>query len=126
MSDRASSENDSAAARNTGAFRIEHDSMGEVEVPLEALWGAQTQRALAHSLSGEPMPREVIIALAQIKSAAAAVNAELGIIDADMAQAIRDAADEIALGERGSGGHLEHFPLDVFQTGSGTSSNMNA
>jgi fumarate hydratase class II len=107
-------------------FRIEHDSMGEVRVPAEALWGAQTERARAHRLSGERMPREVIIALARIKSAAAAVNAELGIIDADMAQAIQDAAREIAVGEVGDGGHFEDFPLDVFQTGSGTSTNMNA
>ncbi len=107
-------------------FRIEHDSMGEVRVPAEALWGAQTERARAHRLSGERMPREVIIALARIKSAAAAVNAELGIIDADMAQAIQDAAREIAVGDVGDGGHFEDFPLDVFQTGSGTSTNMNA
>src|SRR5258708_5437053 len=107
-------------------FRIEHDSMGEVRVPAEALWGAQTERARAHRLSGERMPREVVIALARIKSAAAAVNAELGIIDDDMAQAIQDAAREIAVGEVGDGGHLEDFPLDVFQTGSGTSTNMNA
>ena len=107
-------------------FRIEHDSMGEVRVPAKALWGAQTERARAHRLSGERMPREVIIALARIKSAAAAVNAELGIIDADMAQAIQDAAGEIAVGEVGDGGRFEDFPLDVFQTGSGTSTNMNA
>jgi fumarate hydratase, class II len=107
-------------------YRIEHDSMGDVEVPADALWAAQTQRASAHSLSGETMPREVIIALAMIKSEAAAVNAELGVIDADMAQAIREAALEIAVGETGNGGHFEDFPLDVFQTGSGTSTNMNA
>ena len=100
--------------------------MGEVRVPADALWGAQTQRARAHSVSGEQMPREVIIALARIKSAAAAVNAELGVIDAEMARAIQDAAREIAVGEKGDGGHFEHFPLDVFQTGSGTSTNMNA
>ena len=100
--------------------------MGEVQVPVEAMWAAQTQRARAHRLSGETMPREVIIALARIKSEAAAVNAELGVIDGDMAQAIREAAREIAIGEKGEGGHFEHFPLDVFQTGSGTSTNMNA
>ncbi len=109
-----------------GGFRVEHDSMGEVKVPGDALWAAQTQRASAHRMSGDPMPREVIIALAAIKSAAAAVNAELGVIDADMAQAIGAAAQEIAVGETGEGGHFEHFPLDVFQTGSGTSTNMNA
>jgi fumarate hydratase, class II len=103
-----------------GQFRVEHDSMGEVRVPADALWGAQTERARAHRMSGEQMPHEVIVALARIKSAAAAVNAELGIIDAEMAQAIQKAADEIA-----SGSHFQHFPLDVFQTGSGTSTNMN-
>jgi fumarate hydratase, class II len=115
------------------AFRIEHDSMGDVEVPAQALWGAQTQRARANALSGERMPREVIVALAQIKAAAAAANAELGIIDPDMAQAIHAAADDIAVSdgndasdEGRNGGHFEDFPLDVFQTGSGTSTNMNA
>jgi fumarate hydratase class II len=116
-------------------FRTEHDSMGEVLVPAAALWGAQTQRARAHAISGEQMPREVIVALARIKSASAAVNAELGIIDADMALAIQEAAEEITAAEASSGpggsgpggsGWLEHFPLDVFQTGSGTSTNMNA
>jgi fumarate hydratase, class II len=116
----------SDSAADAAAFRIEHDSMGEVQVPAEALWAAQTQRAQAHRMSGEPMPRAVIVALAKIKSAAAAVNAELGVIDADMAEAIKDAAREIAEGEKGEGGHFEHFPLDVFQTGSGTSTNMNA
>jgi fumarate hydratase class II len=116
----------SDSASEAAEFRIEHDSMGEVQVPASALWAAQTQRARAHRVSGEAMPREVIIALARIKSAAAAVNAELGVIDADMALAISDAALEIAGGEMGDGGHLEQFPLDVFQTGSGTSTNMNA
>jgi fumarate hydratase, class II len=101
-------------------FRIEHDSMGEVRVPAEALWGAQTERARANRMSAERVPREVIMALARIKSAAAAVNAELGVIGTEMARAIQQAADEVA-----SGARLEHFPLDVFQTGSGTSSNMN-
>ena len=108
------------------AFRVEHDSMGEVQVPSDALWGAQTQRARAHVLSGERMPREVIVALAQIKSAAAAVNAELGVIDAEVAQAIQASARQISAGEPGNDDYLEHFPLDVFQTGSGTSTNMNA
>jgi fumarate hydratase, class II len=116
----------SKSRSEAAAYRIEHDSMGEVQVPADALWGAQTQRASAHRLSGETMPREVIIALALIKSEAAAVNAELGVIDADMAQAIGEAAREIAVGETGDGGHFEDFPLDVFQTGSGTSTNMNA
>jgi len=116
----------SDSAPRDARFRVEHDSMGEVLVPADALWAAQTERARVHSVSGEPMPRAVIIALAGIKSAAAAVNAELGIIDAEMAQAIGAAAREIAVGEMGDGGHFEHFPLDVFQTGSGTSTNMNA
>jgi fumarate hydratase class II len=116
----------SDSAPGDARFRVEHDSMGEVQVPADALWAAQTQRASVHSVSGEPMPRAVIIALAGIKSAAAAVNAELGVIDAEMAHAIGAAAREIAVGEMGDGGHFEHFPLDVFQTGSGTSTNMNA
>jgi fumarate hydratase, class II len=103
-------------------YRIEHDSMGEVRVPADALWGAQTERALAHFVSGEQMPREVILALLAIKSEAAAVNAELGVIGADMAGAIRAAADEAAAGAD----LMRQFPLDVFQTGSGTSTNMNA
>jgi fumarate hydratase class II len=107
------------------AFRVEHDSMGEVAVPADALWGAQTERARARVVSGEPMPREVIIALARIKAAAAAVNVELGVIDREMALAIQDAASEI-IGSDGADGLLGHFPLDVFQTGSGTSTNMNA
>src|SRR5262249_35772444 len=107
-------------------LRIEYDSMGEVQVPAQALWGAQTQRARANALSGEPMPPQEIVAPPQIKAAAAAVNAELGIIEPDMAEAIQAAAGEIALGEGHNGGHFEDFPLDVFQTGSGTSTNMNA
>jgi fumarate hydratase, class II len=103
-------------------YRIEHDSMGEVRVPGDALWGAQTQRARAHFVSGEHMPREVILALLAIKSEAAAVNAELGVIGADMAGAIRAAAGEAAA----AADLMRQFPLDVFQTGSGTSTNMNA
>jgi len=103
-------------------FRIEHDSMGEVLVPADALWGAQTQRAVENfPVSGERLPREMIGALASIKGAAARVNGELGVLDPDMAQAIHDAAAEVA------GGRYDgQFPIDVFQTGSGTSSNMNA
>jgi fumarate hydratase, class II len=109
-------------------FRIEHDSMGEVRVPAGALWGAQTQRAVQNfTVSGERLNRELIIALARIKAAAAAVNAELGVIEPDIARAIEAAADEIATGgELAEGMHHDHFPIDVFQTGSGTSSNMNA
>ncbi len=103
-------------------FRTERDSMGEVQVPAGALWGAQTQRAVQNfPVSGERLPGELIRALASIKGAAAAVNGELGVLDADMAAAIHDAAAQIAAGQ-----HLDQFPVDVFQTGSGTSSNMNA
>ncbi|MGE5291204.1 MAG: class II fumarate hydratase [Micromonosporaceae bacterium] len=109
-------------------FRIEHDSMGEVRVPAGALWGAQTERAIQNfTISGERLNRELIIALARIKGAAAMVNAELGVLEPDMAQAIFDAASEIAVGgDLAEGLHHDHFPIDVFQTGSGTSSNMNA
>ena len=104
------------------AFRIEHDSMGEVRVPAHALWGAQTQRAVQNfPVSGERLPRELIRALASVKAAAALVNAELGVLDTDLAEAIYEAASEVARGE-----HDTQFPVDVFQTGSGTSSNMNA
>jgi fumarate hydratase class II len=103
-------------------FRTEHDSLGEVLVPAEALWGAQTQRAVVNfPISGTRLPRDLIGALASIKGAAALVNAELGVLDVDMAEAIYDAAGQVA-----RGGHDDQFPVDVFQTGSGTSSNMNA
>src|SRR5277367_768431 len=103
-------------------FRIEHDSMGEVAVPADALWGAQTQRALENfDISGEPLSRDMIGALASIKGAAAVVNGELGVLPADMAEAIHDAAAAVARGQ-----YDDQFPIDVFQTGSGTSSNMNA
>ncbi len=106
----------------TMGFRVEHDSMGEVQVPADALWGAQTQRAVQNfPVSGERLHPDLIIALASIKGAAASVNGELGVLDAPMAAAIADAAAEIAAGR-----HLDQFPVDVFQTGSGTSSNMNA
>ncbi len=102
--------------------RIEHDSMGEVAVPAEALWGAQTQRAVQNfQISGEHLSRDLIGALASMKGAAAVVNGELGVLPADMAEAIHDAAAEVARGH-----HDDQFPVDVFQTGSGTSSNMNA
>jgi fumarate hydratase, class II len=96
--------------------------MGEVEVPADALWGAQTQRAVDNfPVSGEPIGRDLIGALGSIKGCAARVNAELGVLDADVANAIGDAAEAVARGE-----HDDQFPVDVFQTGSGTSSNMNA
>jgi fumarate hydratase class II len=105
-----------------GKHRLEHDSMGDVEVPADALWGAQTQRAVDNfPISGEPIGRDMIAALASIKGAAAAVNGELGVLEPDMAAAIGDAAAAVA-----RGAHDGQFPVDVFQTGSGTSSNMNA
>ena len=103
-------------------FRIEHDSMGDVRVPRDALWRAQTQRAVENfPISGLPIDRALIGALASVKGAAASVNAELGVLEADVATAIHDAAAEVAGGD-----HDGQFPIDVFQTGSGTSSNMNA
>ncbi len=103
-------------------FRTEHDSMGEVRVPADALWGAQTQRAVQNfPVSGERIGRDLIAGLAWVKGAAAVVNGKLGVLDADMAAAIGDAAAEVARGD-----HDDQFPVDVFQTGSGTSSNMNA
>ncbi|MFJ5140855.1 class II fumarate hydratase [Streptomyces sp. NPDC088707] len=102
-------------------YRIEHDSMGEVRVPSHAKWRAQTQRAVENfPVSGQRLERAHIEALARIKAAAAQVNAELGVIDRDRAEAIVSAAEEVA-----GGRWDEHFPVDVFQTGSGTSSNMN-
>ncbi len=103
-------------------FRIEHDSMGEVRVPKDAKWRAQTQRAVENfPISGATLERAHIEALARIKAAAASVNAELGVLDSDVADAVISAADEVARGDWDA-----HFPIDVFQTGSGTSSNMNA
>ncbi|WP_367124238.1 class II fumarate hydratase [Streptomyces phytohabitans] len=108
------------AADDTG-FRTEHDSMGEVRVPAHAKWRAQTQRAVENfPISGQRLERAHIRALAEIKAAAAVVNAELGVLDAERAAAVREAAEEVA-----DGRWDEHFPVDVFQTGSGTSSNMN-
>jgi fumarate hydratase class II len=102
-------------------FRIEHDSMGEVRVPAHAKWRAQTQRAVENfPISGQPIERAHIEALARIKAAAAKVNADLGVVEPDVATAIQAAAAEVAAGDWD-----EHFPIDVFQTGSGTSSNMN-
>ena len=102
-------------------FRIEHDSMGDVRVPAAAKWRAQTQRAIENfPVSGMRLERAHIAALAAIKGAAAQVNAELGVIPTDMAEAIAAAAAEVADGRWDA-----EFPLDVFQTGSGTSSNMN-
>ena len=101
--------------------RIEHDSMGQVAVPATALYAAQTARAVQNfPISGLPMPPPVVHALALLKSAAARVNAELGVLDRDLAQAVAAAADEVAEGR-----HDDQVPVDVFQTGSGTSTNMN-
>ncbi|MGW5095009.1 class II fumarate hydratase [Streptomyces nodosus] len=103
-------------------YRIEHDSMGEVRVPADAKWRAQTQRAVENfPVSGQRLERAHIEALARIKAAAAKVNAELGVLDQEIAEAVQEAAAEVA-----DGRWDEHFPVDVFQTGSGTSSNMNA
>jgi len=102
-------------------YRIEHDTMGEVRVPKDALYRAQTQRAVENfPISGSGLEPEQIIALARIKKAAAIANAKLGILDAQISSSIQKAADQII-----AGNHLDHFPVDVFQTGSGTSSNMN-
>ena len=109
-------------ARSDASVRIEHDSMGELRVPAEALWGAQTQRAVENfPVSGLRMPRDFIQALGVIKASAADVNGRLKLLDAAVAAAIADAAQRVADGEFDA-----HFPIDVFQTGSGTSSNMNA
>jgi fumarate hydratase class II len=102
-------------------YRIEHDSMGEVRVPADALWRAQTQRAVENfPVSGLRVDPALIAALAAIKGAAARVNAELGVLPPDVAAAIAEAAAAVAEGE-----HADQFPVDVFQTGSGTSTNMN-
>ncbi|WP_415947863.1 class II fumarate hydratase [Streptomyces sp. KLOTTS4A1] len=102
-------------------YRTEHDSMGEVRVPAHAKWRAQTQRAVENfPVSGQRIERAHIRALAQVKGAAAKVNASLGVVDKEIAEAIASAAAEVAEGRWD-----EHFPVDVFQTGSGTSSNMN-
>mgnify|MGYP000709251106 FL=1 len=102
-------------------YRIEHDTMGEVKVPVNALYRAQTQRAVENfPISGTTLERAHIAALAQIKKAAAQANAKLGVLQADVANSIASAADAVI-----SGKHDGEFPVDIFQTGSGTSSNMN-
>ncbi|MFC0679256.1 class II fumarate hydratase [Lysobacter korlensis] len=110
------------SAEGARGSRIERDSMGELQVPKDALWGAQTQRAVQNfPISGRRMPREFIRALGLIKAAAADVNGRFGLLGKGAATAIRSAALRVAEGE-----HDAQFPVDVFQTGSGTSSNMNA
>ena len=107
---------------NSPADRIERDSMGELRVPAAALWGAQTQRAVNNfPISGRRMPRAFIRAVALIKQAAAAANERLGLLDPALSRAIARAATVVAVGE-----YDAQFPIDVFQTGSGTSTNMNA
>src|SRR4051794_24050227 len=103
------------------AERIEHDSLGPVSVPAARLWGAQTQRSLENfRISGERMPVALVHALALVKKAAALVNVELGVLDAALGRAIIAAADEVVAGR-----HDDEFPLVVWQTGSGTQTNMN-
>jgi fumarate hydratase, class II len=113
MADRAGTRSD---------HRIERDSLGEMKVPAEAMYGPQTQRAVENfPISGEPLPPRFLHALGLIKVAAARVNAALGLVDGKLAKAIEQAASEVAAGRWD-----DQFPIDVFQTGSGTSSNMNA
>src|SRR5258707_1949916 len=103
-------------------FRIEKDSMGEVRVPAKAFYSAQTQRAVENfPISGLRFPRSFLRAMGMIKGAAAAANQDLKLLDAEMSAAIQAAAKEVA-----DGIHDAEFPLDIFQTGSGTSTNMNA
>lgn len=103
-------------------YRIEKDSMGELQVPADALYAAQTQRAVENfPVSGLPMPKAFIQAVATIKKVAAQVNMDLGVLDGRIGRSIIEAAQQII-----DGRHIEHFPIDVFQTGSGTSTNMNA
>jgi fumarate hydratase class II len=103
------------------ATRTEHDSFGPIEVPAERLWGAQTQRSLEFfDISCERMPEEIVLALTTVKAACARVNCELGLLPGDKAAAIATAAEEVLFGR-----HDQEFPLSVWQTGSGTQSNMN-
>ena len=103
-------------------YRIERDTMGEMRVPKSALYGAQTQRAVENfPISGFRLPRAFIQALGLIKSSAAKANGELGELSSDMAAAIQKAADDVS-----KGAHDDQFVVDIFQTGSGTSTNMNA
>src|SRR6266513_467946 len=103
-------------------MRIESDSMGEIEVPADKYWGAQTERSLIHfNIGNDTMPREMVRALGILKKAAALVNQELGKLPADKAKLIVAACDEVISGKLD-----EHFPLRVWQTGSGTQTNMDA
>ncbi len=107
---------------NEATYRSEKDSMGTMQVPRDAYWGAQTQRALENfPISGWRFPRSFLRALGLIKKAAAQTNVELGLLEEKLGEAIAQAAEEVIAGKLD-----EHFPLDIFQTGSGTSTNMNA
>ena len=108
-------------AQDSDDFRVEKDSLGEVKVPIRALWGAQTQRAIDNfPISGRPLPSEFILAVVSIKRCAAQVNHALGLLPGDCKGAILDACDQIL-----AGAFLDQFPVDIYQTGSGTSTNMN-
>src|SRR6201996_6029793 len=112
---------DALKSNDDTEYRIEHDTMGEVRVPAKALWRAQTQRAVENfPISGRGLERAQIRALGLLKGACAQVNKDLGLLAPDKADAIIAAATEIADGQ-----HDDQFPIDVFQTGSGTRSNMN-
>ncbi|MCK6431923.1 MAG: class II fumarate hydratase [Aquabacterium sp.] len=106
---------------STQATRTEHDSLGAIEVPADALWGAETQRCLEHfAIGSQTMPLSMVHAMARIKRAAARVNAELGLLDLAKAHAVAEAATQVVAGR-----HDRHFPLSLWQTGSGTQSHMN-
>ena len=105
----------------SGAQRNERDTFGEIAVPAAALWGAQTQRSLHHfAISTETMPPELVLALARVKRSCAQVNSDLGLLDGKVAEAIAQAVEEVLTGT-----HAAEFPLSVWQTGSGTQTNMN-
>ncbi len=107
---------------STGETRVERDTMGEMQVPADALYGASTARAVDNfPIAHEPVPASVIHAFGYLKKACAAANEDLGKLDAKLSVAIQSAADEVAAGK-----HDAHFPVDIYQTGSGTSTNMNA
>src|SRR5438552_2054817 len=111
-----------ATEKPRAAPRIETDSMGEIEVPADKYWGAQTERSLLHfNIGNDVMPREMIRAFGVLKKAAALVNQDLGKLSAEKAKLIAQACDEVIAGKLD-----EHFPLRVWQTGSGTQTNMNA
>ncbi|MBW3662009.1 MAG: class II fumarate hydratase [Actinobacteria bacterium] len=102
-------------------YRTAHDTMGEMQIPADALWGATTQRAVENfPVSGQPVPADVVHALAIVKWASATANEEDGVLDTELAKVIREAAEEVIAGQLD-----DHFPIDTFQTGSGTSTNMN-